>query len=90
MRGNATTSWRIDERWQRNKRRHKAEATQQETTQQPARENKRQMRDSRQRLRIKRQQRNENGMARGDATTSQGKQESGGTASVMELQPQQL
>ncbi len=51
-------------------------------TQQPARENKRQMGGRRQRLRVERQQCDENGTTRADATTSQGKQEGITKASV--------
>ncbi len=51
-------------------------------TQQPARENKRQMGGRRQRLSIKRQRRSKNGTTRADATTSQGKQEGSAKVSV--------
>jgi hypothetical protein len=50
--------------------------------QQPARENERQMGGRRRRLRVERQQRNENGATRAKATTSQGKREGNAKASV--------
>jgi hypothetical protein len=55
-------------------------------TQQPARENERQMEVRRQRVRIERHQHDENGVTRGDATTSQGEREGGAKASATQEQ----
>ena len=69
-RGDATTSQHIDERQRRDKRQCEAEVAQLEVTQQPARENERQMGGRRWRLHVERQRCNENGTTRADATTS--------------------
>jgi hypothetical protein len=87
-RGNATTSRRFNERRRRNERRCKVELTQQEVTQQTAGENERGRGGRRWRLHIKSQPHDENSATRGDATTSQGKQEGGAKACVTPLQPQ--
>jgi hypothetical protein len=87
-RGNATTSRRINESWCRDERQCEVESAQQEVTQQPAGENEKGRGGRRWRLRVERQPHNENSATRGDATTSQGKQEGNAKASVTPLQPQ--